>query len=165
MHLLEQPLVLDLVLQYAGPDQWLILGGVSKAWTALYASVTHPRLAPTQRGAPLSAVHTKTTSCAAAALARALYACDCDATLLTEKLLSFSKGAAFVGNSDVLVWTRAIASRKWLSWHQQLCMAAAAGNQLATLMWLRTSDPQQQWEVVKVAAKAASKAAYAAVAH
>jgi hypothetical protein len=34
-------------------------------------------------------------------------------------------------------------------------MAAAAGNQLTTLQELRTSNPEQQWEVVKVAAKAA----------
>jgi hypothetical protein len=34
-------------------------------------------------------------------------------------------------------------------------MAAAAGNQLATLQWLRTPDAEQQWEVAKVAAKAA----------
>jgi hypothetical protein len=31
MHVLEQQLVLDLVLQYAGPNQWLFLGAVSKA--------------------------------------------------------------------------------------------------------------------------------------
>jgi hypothetical protein len=44
MHVLEQPLVLDSVLQYAGPDQWLFLGAVSKAWVFfLYTSVPHIR--------------------------------------------------------------------------------------------------------------------------
>jgi hypothetical protein len=103
-------------------------------------------------------VHTKTTSFveAASSLRRVLYACDCDATLKTEKLLSLSKGAASCGSSDVLALAKAIEGRNWLAWHQQLCMAAAAGNQLATLQELRIDvGPKQQWEVVKVATKAA----------
>jgi hypothetical protein len=74
---------------------------------------------------------------------------------MTEKLLQLSKGAAFVGSSDVLTWAQSNADGKWPGWHQQLCVAAAAGNQLATLQDLRSSSPEQQWEVVKVAAKAA----------
>jgi hypothetical protein len=157
MHVLEQPLVLDLVLQYAGPDQWLFLGAVSKAWAALYTSVPHTRPARRQRALPSSVVHANTTSFveAASSLARALYACDCDATLKTDKLLVLSEGAASCGCSHVLIWARAIDSFKWLEWHQQLCMAAAAGNQLATLQELRTRNPEPQWDVVKVAAKAA----------
>jgi hypothetical protein len=58
-----------------------------------------------------------------------------------------------------LIWAKAVASSKWLPWHQELCVAAAAGNQLATLQELRTGGgPEQQWEVVKVAAKAAEYA-------
>jgi hypothetical protein len=159
MHVLEQPLVLDLVLQYAGSHQWLFLGAVSKAWAALYSSMIHPCLAREQQGLPSSLIQTKTTSFAkaAAALPRALYACDCDETLKTDKLLLLSRAAASCGCSHVLIWAQAVASFKWLEWHHQLCMAAAAGNQLATLQELRTSNgPQQlQWKVVKVAAKAA----------
>jgi hypothetical protein len=105
----------------------------------------------------LSVLHTKATSFveAASSLARALYACDCDATLKTEKLLLLSRAAASCGRSHVLIWAQAVDSFKWLEWHQQLCMAAVAGSQLATLQELRTSNPEQQWEVVKVAAKAA----------
>jgi hypothetical protein len=80
MHVLEQPLVLDLVLQYAGPDQWLFLGAVSKAWAALYTSVPHKHPARRQRDLPTSVLHVKATSFgeAASSLARALHACDCD---------------------------------------------------------------------------------------
>jgi hypothetical protein len=160
MHVLEQPLVLDLVLQYAGPDQWLFLGAVSKAWAALHTSVMSPRLARKQRGLPLSVVHTKITSFAEAvsSLARALYACDCDASLKTDKLLLLSRAAAFHGSSAVLRLAKAtIVSSKWLPWHQKLCMAAAAGNQLATLQELHTSGPEYQpeWLAMKVATKAA----------
>jgi uncharacterized membrane protein YgcG len=158
MHVLEQPLVLDLVLQYAGPDQWLFLGAVSKAWAAMHTSVMHPRLARKQRLTLVaSLVHTRATSFgeAASLLLRALYACDCDAKLRTEKLLPLSRGAASRGSIHVLIWAKAIAGSKWLDCHQQLCMAAAAGNQLRTLLWLRFSDPEQQWEAVNVAAKAA----------
>jgi hypothetical protein len=104
-----------------------------------------------------SRLHTKTTSFveAASSLRRVLYACDCDATLKTDKLLLLSQAAASCGRSHVLIWAEAVASDRWHGWHQQLCMAAAAGNQLATLQELRTSNPEQQWEVVRVAAKAA----------
>jgi hypothetical protein len=77
MHVLQRPIVIDLVLQYAGPDQWLFLGAVSKAWAALHTSVEQPSLAR-KPGLTLEAsvVHNKTTSFAEAAssLARALYA-------------------------------------------------------------------------------------------
>eukprot|EP00953_Heterococcus_sp_UTEX-ZZ885_P042323 21513-Heterococcus_DN1.PRE.2 len=101
MHVLEQPLVLDLVLQYAGPDQWLFLGAVSKAWAALYTSVPQKRPARRQRDLPLSVLHAKVTSFgeAASSLARALHACDCDATLMTDKLLLLSRAAAACGCS------------------------------------------------------------------
>jgi hypothetical protein len=157
MHVLEQPLVLSLVLQYAGPDQWLFLGAVSKAWAALHTTVLHQRAACRQRDPNAAPCNAKATSFAAAAasLARVLYACDYDAMLRSKKLLPLSKGAASCGSSDVLIWAKATASSKWLDWHQELCMAAAAGNQLATLQWLRTFDPEQQWEVLDVAAKAA----------
>jgi hypothetical protein len=73
MHVLEQPLVLHLVLQYAGPDQWLFLGGVNKAWAALY-NVVYKRTACRQRGVRMRSINGSTTSFAAAAvsLARAL---------------------------------------------------------------------------------------------
>jgi hypothetical protein len=157
MHVLEQPLVLNLILQYAGPDQWLFLGGVSKAWAAPYNIVVHKRSARRQRGVPLALTSDKATSFAEAAtsLARVLYACSCDPQLVTKKLLPLSKGAAFCGSIDVLNLQNALAGNEWLLWHQDLCMAAAAGNQLTNLQSLHTSDPQQQWEVVKIAAKAA----------
>jgi hypothetical protein len=146
---LEQPLVLELVLQYAGPDQWLFLGAVSRAWAALHASVVHSCPVRKQHRLGTALAHVKSTSFAAAAasLARVLHACNCDATLRNEKLLPLSKGAAFIGSHDVLVWAIATAGSNWLAWHQDLCMAAAAGNQLATLQCLRTSDPELQWEV------------------
>jgi hypothetical protein len=159
MHVLEQPLVLDLVLQYAGPDQWLFLGAVSKTWAVLHSSVMHQHVARRQRALRALTSNAKTTSFAAAAasLARVLYACDCDVKLKTEKLLFLGQSAASCGSSGVLIWAKAIAGSKWLDWHQELCMAAAAGNQLATLQSLRTTSagPEQQWEVVKVATKAA----------
>jgi hypothetical protein len=160
MHVLEQPLVLDLVLQYAGPDQWLFLGGVGKAWAALYSIsniVLHKRPACRQRGVSMPSIIGKATSFAEArtSLARVLYVCACDAKVVPQQLLSLSKGAASCGSSDVLIWAKALAGSEWLAWHQELCMAAAAGNQLATLQWLRTSDPEQQWEVVEVATRAA----------
>jgi hypothetical protein len=156
-HVLEQPLVLELVLQYAGPDQWLFLGAVSKAWAALYTSVLHQRPARRQRALRAPPCDAKSTSYAAAAAspARVLYAYYCDATLRSKKLLSLSRGAALCGSSGVLIWAKTIAGSKWLAWHQELCMAAAAGNQLATLQSLRNSDADQPCEVVKVAAKAA----------
>jgi hypothetical protein len=39
LRVLEQPLVLDVIFDFAGFDQWLFFGGVSKAWAAMY----HPR--------------------------------------------------------------------------------------------------------------------------
>jgi hypothetical protein len=152
MLVLEQPLVFGFVMQYAEPDQWLFFGLVSKAWAALYNVVQHEQSACRQRSTIASAAGTKSTSYAAAAasLARAQSVCDWDAAL-AEKLFSVSRGAAFVGSSDVMAWAKATAGTKWLAWHHQLCMAAAAGNQLATLQELRL----QQWQVVKVAAKAA----------
>eukprot|EP00953_Heterococcus_sp_UTEX-ZZ885_P026047 14112-Heterococcus_DN1.PRE.2 len=161
MHVLQQPIVIDLVLQYAGPDQWLFLGAVSKAWAALHTSVALPRLArKPSLTLEASVVHSRTTSFneATCSLARAMYACDCDATLKTDKLLLLSRAAASYGRSHVLIWAQAVDSLRWLEWHQQLCMAAAAGNQLATLQELRTSNAEQQWEVAKVAAKAAERA-------
>jgi hypothetical protein len=157
MHVLEQPLVLDLVLQYAGPDQWLFLGGVSRAWAALYTSVVHQHPARRQRTLRALVCNVKATSFveAASSLPRALYACNYDATLSSKKLLPLSRGAASCGSSHVLIWAKAIAGSKWLPWHQDLCMAAAAGNQLTTLQWLRSSNPEQQWQVVNIAAKAA----------
>jgi hypothetical protein len=77
------------------------------------------------------------------------------ATFKTDKLLLLSRAAAACGCNHVLIWAKAIDSFKWLQWHQQLCMATAAGNQLAILQELRTSNPEQRWDVVKVAAKAA----------
>jgi hypothetical protein len=151
-------LISELVLQYAGPDQWLFLGVVNKIWAAFYSVVVHEPACRSRREAITAVVRKlKVTSFseAAASLARVLYACDCDATLLNEKLLPLSKAAACCGSIDVLAWAKATAGTKWLAWHHQLCMAAAAGNQLVTLQWLRTSNPEQQWEVVKVATKAA----------
>jgi hypothetical protein len=75
MHVLEQPLVIDLVLRYAGPDQWLFLDAVSKAWAALHTSVKQPSLACKQSlTLEASRVHLKTTSFmeATSSLARAL---------------------------------------------------------------------------------------------
>jgi hypothetical protein len=160
MHVLEQPLVIDLVLQYAGPDQWLFLGAVSKAWAAVHISAKQLRLARKKRLLEASLVHAKTTSFfeATCSLARALYAYDGGTALKTETLLGLSISAATFGRSHVLIWAQAADSFKWLEWHQQLCLAAAAGNQLAILQELRTSNPEQQWEVVKVAAKAAEYA-------
>jgi hypothetical protein len=62
MHVLEQPLVLDLVLQYAGPDQWLFLGGVSRAWAALYTTVLHQHPARRQRALRARPCNVKATS-------------------------------------------------------------------------------------------------------
>jgi uncharacterized membrane protein YgcG len=154
MLVLEQPLVFGFVLQYAEPNQWLFFGAVSKAWAALYNVVLHEQPSAFARA---SAVGTKLTGFAAAAasLNRALYACECDAALITEKLLPLSRAAAFIGSSDVLAWAKAIAGSKWCSWHHELCMAAAAGNQLVTLQELRTSDSEQHWDMMQVAAKAA----------
>jgi hypothetical protein len=157
MHVLEQPLVLNLILQYAGPNQWLFLGGVSKAWAALYNSVVHKRPARRQRGVPLAYTSDKATGLAeaAASITRALYACSCDPQLIPKKLLPLCKGAAFCGSIDVLSLLKALAGNDWLPLHQDLCMAAAARNQLTTLQSLHTSCPQQQWKVAKIAAKAA----------
>jgi hypothetical protein len=157
MLVLEQPLVFGFVLQYAEPDQWLFFGLVSKAWTALYSVVQHEHSTCRQRSTIASAAGTKTTSYAAAAasLDRALYVCDGDAALMTEKLLPLSKGAAFVGSRDVLEWAKATAGNKWCSWHHELCMSAAAGNQLAILQELRHANPEQRWDAEEVAAKAA----------
>jgi hypothetical protein len=117
LHALEQPLVFALLLQYAGRDQWLFLGAVSRAWALLY-----------------SLMRAKTTSIVEASLPRIMYACSCDPRLKTAKLLlPLSKAAASCGNIEVLRWARATAGSKWAAWQQDLCMAAAAGNQLATL--------------------------------
>jgi hypothetical protein len=156
LHVLEQPLVLNPILQSAGPNQWLFLGSVSKAWVALYNAV-HRRPACRQRGLRRTLVRGKTTNLAEAAtsLTRVLYACDCDAQLASKKVLPLSKAAAAYGSIDVLGWAKAAAGSKWLAWHQDLCMAAAAGNQLATLQYLCASDPELQWEAVEVATEAA----------
>jgi hypothetical protein len=156
LHVLEQPLVLNLILQYAGPNQRLFLGSVSKAWAALY-SVVHRRPACRQRGLRRTSVHGKATNLAevATSLGRVLYACDCDAQLASKKVLPLSKAAAAYGSIDVLGWAKAAAGSQWFAWHQDLCMAAAAGNQLATLQYLCASDPELQWEAVEAAAKAA----------
>eukprot|EP00953_Heterococcus_sp_UTEX-ZZ885_P017338 9699-Heterococcus_DN1.PRE.3 len=118
MLVLEQPLVFGFVMQCAEPDQWLFFGLVSKAWAALYSVVQHEQLACRQRSTIASAAGTKTTSYAAAAasLARAQSVCDWDAAL-AEKLFSLSRGAAFVGSSDVMAWAKATAGTKWLAWH------------------------------------------------
>jgi hypothetical protein len=91
MLVLKQPLVFSFVMQYAEPNQWLFFGLVSKAWAALYSVVQHEQ--PASAFARASAVDAKTTSypAAAASLNRALYACECDAMLLTEKLLPLAE--------------------------------------------------------------------------
>jgi Tfp pilus assembly major pilin PilA len=98
----------------------------------------------------------KTTSFAAAAvsLRRALYASKCDATLLEQNLLSLSKAAAACGCTEVLTWARAVAEERWQIWSDELCAAAAKGNQLA-MMQLLQSDAELQFDAVKLAAAAA----------
>jgi hypothetical protein len=103
MHVLEQPLVLKLVLQYAGPDRWLFLGAISKTWAAMHEAAVPER--PTRRQSDMR-VHGRATSYAPVAflLERVLYACASDAKLFKEKLLPLSKAAAAIGSSEVLMW-------------------------------------------------------------
>jgi hypothetical protein len=156
MHVLEQPLVLNLVLQYAGPDQWLFLGAISKAWAAMHEAAAQE---PPNRRRLAVRLQRKTTSFAAASesLRRVHYACGCDAKLVKEKLLPLSKAAAACGNRDVLLWIKATAALKWIEWHQQLCLSAVAGDQLATLQWL-LAQSEEPVAAVQIAAEAAKHA-------
>jgi hypothetical protein len=132
--------VITLMMDYAGPDQWLFLGGVCKAWAAVLAP---PRQTRRSARAPAArALRTTTTSFAAAAasLRRALYACQCDTSLAHSwKLLALSKAAAACGCSEVLLWTRAAAEGRWRNRElsDQLCAAAVGGNQIAIMQLLR----------------------------
>jgi hypothetical protein len=93
--------------------------------------------------------HSKQTSYAqaAASLARVQFASSCDPTLVQEDrhLLGLSKAAAFGGNDDVLLWAQAEAGTRWSGWLDDLCMAAAAGRQLATFQWLRIPADNLAW--------------------
>jgi hypothetical protein len=159
MHVLEQPLVLKLILQYAGPDQWLFLGAISKAWAAMHESAMHerPNTYRTGRRAAMR-IHGKTTSFAAASASveRVLYACACDDTCFKTKLLPLSKAAAATGSRDVLIWVKATAA-EWFGWHQQLCLCAVGGSQLANLQWL-LAQSLERVDAVRIAAEAAKHA-------
>jgi hypothetical protein len=78
---LERPDVLDVILQYAGPEQWLFLGGVSKAWAAMHHGGSE--MLSNSQPEPAQSLRRKVTSyrAAAASLRRALYACDYDPSL------------------------------------------------------------------------------------
>jgi hypothetical protein len=156
MHALEQPLVLELVLQYAGPDQWLFLGAISKTWAAMHEAVPHEQH---RRRRAAMREHGKTTSFAAASASmnRALYACACDVNFVKDKLLPLSKAAAASGRTDVLLWAKATAASKWIEWHQQLCLSAAACSQLATLQWL-LAQSEEPVAAVQIATEAAKHA-------
>jgi hypothetical protein len=103
----------------------------------------------------------KTTSFAAASASveRVLYACACDDTFMKTKLLLLSKpeAAAASGSKDVLMWLKATAHRKWAKWHQQLCLSAVAGSQLATVQWL-LAQSEEPVDAVQLAAEAAKHA-------
>jgi hypothetical protein len=163
MYALEQPLVLERILQYAGPDQWLFLGAINKAWAEMHESAMHerPSIIRTSRRAVMRVYQGKTTSFAAASasVGRVLYACACDSTLMKTKLLPLSKAATTSGSIDVLMWVKGTALRKWADWHQQLCLSAVAGCQLATVQWLLAqSEAHVTVDVVKIAAAAAKHA-------
>jgi hypothetical protein len=134
---LERPDVLNEIFEFVGPKEWLFLGAVSKAWTALYLS----QMVHSSQLAPALPLQRKVTSysAAAASLRRALYASDGDTTLKHDRLAALSKAAASSGSREVLTWARAVAGDdRWYhwQWYQELCEAAAAGNQLLTLQWL-----------------------------
>jgi hypothetical protein len=76
--------------------------------------------------------------------------------LLKQQLACLSRGAAACGNRDVLDWAKAAAGAQWSEWRTDLCMSAAAGNQLATLQWLRAIIHKEIW--AKVTKKAAEHA-------
>jgi hypothetical protein len=160
MHVLEQPVVLSVVLQYAGPKQWLFLGGVSKAWAAMLEAAVHERLSRSreQSGVQRAGKATSFTA-AAASLDRALYACACDGTFIKSKLLPLSEAAAATGSRDVLIWVKATAAEWYqqVGWHQQLCLSAVRGSQLTTLQWL-LAQSLERLDTVKLAAEAAEHA-------
>jgi hypothetical protein len=142
LRVLERPDVLDVIFQYAGPKQWLFLGGVSKAWAAMHHDGFETMRSAAQPE-PTQSLRRKVTSykAATASLRRALYACKCDRSLDEGSIgfVSLSEAAASVGTIDVLIWARAVqGDDRWLHpyWYQRLCIAAATGNQLPTLQWL-----------------------------
>jgi hypothetical protein len=156
MYALEQPLILSLVLEYAGPLQWLFLGAVNKTWAATHQAVVHERLVVRPQAMRQHSTATSYTD-AAASLSRVLYACACDAKLVKEKLLPLSKAAAAFGRRDVLIWAKATAAGRSVAWHQQLCMIAVAGNQLAIVQWL-LAQLEEPADAVQLAAEAARQA-------
>jgi hypothetical protein len=137
LRVLEDYVVLDMILQFAGPDQWLFLGTVSKAWAALYLSREFETV-HTSLPEPALLLRRKVTSyrTAAASLRRTFYAFESDSTFKLEAR-ALGKAAAASGGREVISWARGAAGeKKWAQWHVELCTAAAAGNQLATLKWL-----------------------------
>jgi hypothetical protein len=131
LRVLEDYVLLDEVFHFVGPKEWLFLGAVSKPWAALYLSRESETV-------PISQLRRKVTSykAAAASLRRMLYALEIDRRFQLEAR-ALGKAAASGGGREVLSWARGAAGeRKWAQWHVQLCTAAAAGNQLATLKWL-----------------------------
>jgi hypothetical protein len=51
LHALEIPVVLNRILQYAGPNQWLFLAGVNRVWSAVYETLCVVHAKSYQRGA------------------------------------------------------------------------------------------------------------------
>jgi hypothetical protein len=129
--ILEDPLVLSLILKFAGQRQWLLAGSVNSTWAAM-----HEELASQSKQTSYAQVVTS--------LARVQFASSCDPTLVQEDrhLLALSKAAAFGGsNNDVLSWAQAEAGPRWSGWLDGLRMTAAAGRQLAAFQRLRMPLP------------------------
>jgi hypothetical protein len=95
---------------------------------------------------PTQLLRRTVTSCgdASVSLRQALYACKCG-RVEDSTLVALSRAASASGSIDVLIWARAMASDdRWVLLQEQLCVAAAAGNQLSTLQWLcAEAEPQQ----------------------
>jgi hypothetical protein len=67
------------------------------------------------------------------------------------KLLALGKAAAACGCSEVLIWVRAVAEGRWRDrqWSNQLCAAAAGGNQIAILQLLQ-GDAELYVNIIKL---------------
>jgi hypothetical protein len=78
----------------------------------------------------------------AQSLRRKVTSCD---PVEDSKLVALSRAASSSGSIDVLIWARAAAGGdRWALLQEELCVAAAAGNQLSNLQWLcAEAEPQQ----------------------
>jgi hypothetical protein len=149
------PLIITAFNAVTAP-QWLatadlVFGSIGYTDRASSSSQTAPRrhffeyhevvlLEPTQL------LRRTVTSCgdASVSLRQALYACKCG-RVEDSTLVALSRAASASGSIDALIWARAMASDdRWVLLQEELCVAAAAGNQLSTLQWLcAEAEPQQ----------------------